>query len=716
MADEQKLEMFGFEYDPVGEWDFENFPDVEEMDNLESREDIIGEILDSGESMELLPDMIADILRDMTEDEMDEVSDDLQGEEPFADSQVNGVSKDSGGFRPRSNDTYSKINKSIADVEVDPKIVEQVKLEITEEIIKSGLSGEHMDVLVSDRLKDRFEQLKSIRSDIEHYSGLYEKLSESSNPMHLRSMTTFQLLRFEIDSACRDYVKAGGAVGEGHFIERDVSASQLGLSLIDVVRTNALESAIIRGATGVSIGFDDIYGGITGEKSTVGKIAFPFVKLGEIIGEKPGSLLHDMFERMDKGPEVDKPLKDETPDSQVDNDSKKAEQSADTEVPVSESVIPEEMDVPVETEPVTMEESEEILEVSTENEPEKEVFQPIDEEKVPVTVAEEETDSAVETDSSEDSDSEESKRDSENAAVSDDEESEAYVEEDDEASTEEETKVKDQEQAVGEPQEDRPAETDMEDLSDIAVDQNTDLSESSEVAMEQVDSKNEDQDTVANQNEPLDRDEELMDIIDSATSAIENGADEQEVLSEVSDKISDYYESQMADPDVSKDDIVNSIADAVHEIASVFDDPGSATEALLDGIPDEVMKEEILSRIEDVHADMTVEATGSFGDVEYDDSGNVIDRMEADAPMEKVDYAPFDLNSTVDALEDYMESAMEFPEMKDIVSNDFDHMLEIPAGDDFSGSIGLEDIGSPASEAVTDVGIEVVPELIELFL
>lgn len=776
-------------------------------------EEMIGEILDSGEGFEEIPDLVMEILEgepfenipweEIPEEENNESGDDTL----FRSSQGSGMQN------RRSNDTYSKFDSKVEGIQISADKLQEIRISVAVEGWDKKWAADAYEKKVQERVDELSQKLSDIRSDIEHYKGLIDSINKQANPAHLRSVTSFQLLRYEIDAACRNYVKAGGAVGADCFLKDVGSAGQLGMSMVDVFRTNALEGAITKRVLNIDLGYKDIYAGTKMGASVMGKIASPFIEFSDKVGFTPGSYLGKLFDHIDnmevtndKPEDVDaKPEdtvttddldtsmeEDITEEIQPDDIGKPEESETDvkeTDDPdkpedktdASDEINPKETDAEepsaidykesaesMESQQIESEEttehadeienpsaelSNDVTDTSSEPssveeempnddktdvEPEEEkdspenllaeedIEQPDPDEKE--DILEEKADVEDDSDADSSENPEESEVDEEEKSDADEEKSDLLAVESDE---DESGLEEDSEEDVENPDnaKENPVDSDSKDEPDRLEEQADDLERKTldddvNDAESQNDSLTENED-LAVQRLPTDEeehfeyvpdhDEQMMDIVDNTVKAIEDGLEEKDVLYEAASDIAEFYEAHITDDATPVEDTVGRIADGVHEMASVFEIPESAMEELLKGIPDDAMTDAIHQQIEVVDAEMTTDATGAFGSLEYDDSGNVFDRVDTPDSEELFEIDRFDLDSTISSLEMHMEQAVEAPDVQDLIANDIQTSPEgIEIGTDSGIDAGLSGIDAMSGDIAS--GIEESTEIIMTLL
>lgn len=767
-----------------------------EEENNRPIEDVIGELLDHEESWEQIPDLINEVLEGIPYEDIPFADVPEEGNTVNDTPDRNESSANRSRVERRSNDTYAKFDPSVDDVQVEPEKINQIKKEVIEEGKEKEWSGEQVQKEISSRIADLRNQLTDIRSDIEHYKSLIDKMSESANPVHLRSMTTFQLLRYETDAACRNYIKAGGQVGEDCFMKSGVTSSQIGMSLIDVFRSNSIESAIISKATGSKVSFDDIYRGTSAGKTIVGKIASPFAVFGDAVGHWPGSVLQKMFEKGDKGMDWNPTSKEEAgndmeqPDIEDlddidvsdwfetdfdDMESGTDPQDNGEQLDVEDVVRPEQDTVGILKETVDEDEEHPVESVNVQGAEELAVSESEDDnpDEVPSDIQNDILDVVGETEEDPDdtsNDSEETKEPREEVSTEEEETSEMEAEDADsepdqviEQKDEEESRKDEQEVTASESEgetadidgkvEDAEhidveepktegkvdavtVETSLDDETDADVDDNS--YEDGEMDEHPSDKENkleleqqaedidvqkpedltddmENQDTSLENTTDLamegyqeldsiepakDMVEQAMDIVEHAVESIEAGTGEDIVMGEVSDQIAEFFNTQVSDETVSMEDIINTIADTVHEIASVFEDPTEAIDGLLQGISDEAVTDAIVQQVENVNAEMTVEATGTFGQLEYDSSGNIVNSMELEA-TDLFMGNDIEVDDVIKDLETHMDAAVDSPEIQEILSVD-----EQPYDMDTGMDSLVDRVSDSVSDMLTDVSLE----------
>lgn len=784
-------------------------PDMEILEEIEIElgpseiEERLGEIIDTGEGIEQIPDLIGDILEGEPFNEIpfEEIPEDEWAGIPL---HFDGL-RDANGPRMehrRSNDTYSKFDSTVIGIQISPEKLIEIRNDVMQET----------EDRITEKTDEVIKELVDIRSDIEHYKKLLDDLDKKGNPSHLRSMTSYQLLRFEIDAACRKYEKAGGEVGPNCFLQNTVSVGQLGMSMIDVLRTNAFEGAIVKKVLDIDIGYNDIYFGTKSGESILGKLAQPFISMGEKIGVVPGRFLYNIFQELDahhitsdKADDVEKnktnseatddidtdeQVKSEVAEEQtieetrLDSVDKHEDASADAkdsdiaEVKAYDKIEafedqeqihsdiegPQDKDLSDQTELTEQQKTEDSAEPdlfekpAAEDSPDQKPLDMTDqsetqeENKVadgdtvkesadkgaekepiekPADVTDEE-DADLEEDSdlltdpvdseetapeeeiiseppseaeTEKTDTEDVKKD---AVVAETDEEDSEVEED----TKEESEDSHANQLISDREDatekmrtpmDESEQKDSDDYLSIDTDsQNNSLSETEDLAVESLPTG----ETDLSEYTP-DSDEKIMDIVDNTVKAIEDGIDESEVLSDATSDLAKFYESQKSDDAVSVEDTVIRIADAVHEMASVFETPSEAAGELMKGIPDETMADAIYQQIDVVDAEMTTEATGSFGVLEYDDAGRVFDTVDYRDFEDIFETDGFDVDNTILELENHMDKAVEAPDIQDLLANDSTKPpMDVDSGLDSGIDAGVTGSGEMAADVISGIEAE----------
>lgn len=168
---------------------------------------------------------------------------------------------------------------------------------------------------------------------------------------------------------------------------------------------------------------------------------------------------------------------------------------------------------------------------------------------------------------------------------------------------------------------------------------------------------------------PNDFSETLSDIVDAAVDSFISGADMDTILEGITDVLIGIY-SEAVDNEADMGSISEIIADCVHELASVFDSPELAADSILSVIPDEEMADAIRDRIEGVHADMTADSYGTFGEISFDSDGLLIGAEDVNLPGSDMEATGFDVDSTITDLGSHMEAVSMEPEFQNLVTGE----------------------------------------------
>lgn len=168
---------------------------------------------------------------------------------------------------------------------------------------------------------------------------------------------------------------------------------------------------------------------------------------------------------------------------------------------------------------------------------------------------------------------------------------------------------------------------------------------------------------------PNDSSETLSDIVDAAVDSFISGADMDSVLDGITEALIEIY-SDAVDNETDMSSIADIIADCVHELASVFDSPELVADSILSVIPDEEMADAIRDRIEEVHADMTADSYGIFGEISFDSDGLLIGAEDVNLPGSDMEATGFDVDSTITDLDSHMEAVSMEPEFQNLVTGE----------------------------------------------
>jgi len=138
------------------------------------------------------------------------------------------------------------------EVSISKEKLQQLKIEAENEA--RGGRGDAKEIY-ERKVEDLKRQLNEIRADIEHYGKVMEDMGI---PHRFASRhTAFHGAKLEYDT----YTKLGGTVGQGEFIEKEVSRAESFLGGLDFLRSNIFKTAIIDGINEKGASLSSIYKG-----------------------------------------------------------------------------------------------------------------------------------------------------------------------------------------------------------------------------------------------------------------------------------------------------------------------------------------------------------------------------------------------------------------------------------------------------------------------
>ena len=220
--------------------------------------------------------------------------------------------KDSSSGRLGINNTYSRTDDS-KDVEISDQKRYEIRDAVEAEGAEGGLTRAEIEQEYDKRISELKEDLNAIKSDIMHFKELTAKMADNANPVHVRGMKEFHLLRYEIDSASRRYAATGGAVGENCFMQKIANSAQAGLNALDIYRAKGFSGSIINTGAGIDVHLHNIYEGTNIGFSGVGALSLLPIALSEVLGFIPGlafrginTLVDRYFDRLTSDGQADR--------------------------------------------------------------------------------------------------------------------------------------------------------------------------------------------------------------------------------------------------------------------------------------------------------------------------------------------------------------------------------------------------------------------------